>query len=132
MAAQQGPVITLYTCVNAAWQMFSCTAVVLQYLPTAQVAVASRQCLSCMVVVCLGPYLFSCCPALSLVAGHQRPEEIKRLLEEAKLGRMVAGAPGGAVLGAHMDGGMNDDTMIEDAIEVGHGSKRGYLIMQQA
>lgn len=32
---------------------------------------------------------------------------------------MVSGAPGGgAALGAHVDGGINDDTMIEDAIEV--------------
>jgi hypothetical protein len=31
---------------------------------------------------------------------------------------MVAGAPGAAALGGHLDAGINDDTMIEDAIEV--------------
>lgn len=57
---------------------------------------------------------------LPFPAGHQRPEDIKRLLEEAKLGRKL-GSPPSAVLGSHLDTGIADDSMIEDAIEVGVG-----------
>jgi hypothetical protein len=54
-------------------------------------------------------------------SGHQRPEEIKRLLQEAKAGRQMGIAPGG-VLDGDMEG---DDTMIEEAIEVSPCAMRG-------
>jgi hypothetical protein len=60
-------------------------------------------------------------------AGHQRPEDIKRLLEEAKGHRMghlpgLPGAPGGAGLDDGCDSGM-----IEDAIQVRGRSCRPLL-----